>query len=99
MRSLHDARGYHNVFVTPTGEVPAGDGTFTAAHGRYTTSAVHPNDSGTYRFTDGETVVCTNAAGQTVTWTRLNHPVDANTAAGALTNYHPPVERPGNVRK
>ena len=68
--SVHDAKGFHNYVVLPTGNSPAGDGTFTAANGTYKTSADKPNDSGTYRFIDDNTVICTNAAGQTVTWKR-----------------------------
>jgi hypothetical protein len=64
----HDAQGYHNVLVTPTGNVPFGAGTFSAAFGHYQTSAPSPNDTGTYRFTDSATAVCTNAAGITAVW-------------------------------
>jgi TPR repeat protein len=66
--SVHDASGYKNYAVSPSGNTPAGDGTFSAANGRYTTSADEPNDSGTYHFLGDDTVICTNAAGQTVTW-------------------------------
>jgi len=70
MVSVHDASGYHNYVVLPTGNQPAGDGAFSAANGKWTATADKPNDSGTYRFTDNNTVVCTNAAGQVVTWRR-----------------------------
>ena len=93
--SIHDARGYRNFNVTSGGNTPTDSGTFTAANGRYHTSAAKPNDTGTYRFVDSETAECTNAAGQTLTWRRQGKPVDANTAAKALTNYSPPTERPG----
>lgn len=66
--SVHDANGFTNYVVTPNGNVPAGSGTFSAANGKYKTSAPQPNDSGTYHFLDDNTVVCSNAAGQTVTW-------------------------------
>ena len=68
MISVHDANGYANYIVTPTGNAPAGSGTFSAANGKYKTSAPQPNDSGTYHFLDDNTVICSNAAGQTVTW-------------------------------
>jgi hypothetical protein len=97
--SIHNAQGYRNFVVAQTGNVPAGDGTFSAANGRYTTSAQKPNDSGSYRFLDSDTVVCTNAAAQTVTWKRQGKPVDANVAAQALTGYAPPPDRPGNLTK
>jgi hypothetical protein len=97
--SVHNAQGYRNFVVTQTGNIPAGSGTFSAANGRYTTSAEKPNDSGSYRFLDSETAVCTNAAGQTVTWKRQAKPVDANVGARALTEYAPPTGRPGNLTK
>jgi hypothetical protein len=99
MISVHNAHGYRNSVVASTGQVPAGQGSFAAANGRYTAGAPKPNDSGTYRFTDSETVVCTNSAGQTVTWKRTAKPVDANTAAKALTGYQPPSSRPGTLDK
>jgi TPR repeat protein len=70
MVSVHDANGFKNYVVLPTGNQPAGTGTFSATNGRYQTSADKPNDSGTYRFIDDNSVICTNAAGQTATWTR-----------------------------
>jgi hypothetical protein len=97
--SVHDARGYRNSLVTNTGTIPAGQGSFAAANGRYSAAAPKPNDSGTYHFTDSETVVCTNSAGQTVTWRRTARPVDANTAAKSLTGYQPPSSRPGTLDK
>jgi hypothetical protein len=65
-----NAQGYSNFVVAQTGNIPAGDGTFSAANGRYTTSAEEPNDSGSYRFLNKDTVECTNAAGQMLTWKR-----------------------------
>ncbi len=97
--SVHDSLGYRNFVVTATGNVPMDSGTFSAANGKYRSSAARPNDSGTYRFLDSETAVCTNAAGQTVTWKRKAKPVEANVAAKAVTGYSPPTERPGTVVK
>lgn len=104
IRSMHDAAGYHNFIVAPTGDVDAGTGTFSAADGKYYTNAPAPNDTGTYRFVGEDTAVCTNAAGQTVTWKRVksspavpaSKPVDANVAAKRTTGYTPPTSRPGN---
>jgi TPR repeat protein len=73
--SVHNANGYSNFVVTPNGNTPAGSGTFSAANGHYTAQAPPPNDSGTYRFLNSDTMVCTNAAGQTATWKRANMPV------------------------
>ena len=70
MVSVHNAKGYTNSWRSPSGSTPAGSGGFTAADGKYRTTAPSPNDSGTYQFTDDDTVVCTNAAGQTATWRR-----------------------------
>lgn len=97
MVSVHDERGYKNYLRLPDGNSSAGEGTFSAANGSYATSAVKPNDSGTYRFINDSTVVCTNAAGQTVTWKRatapeaeaggpaLSHPVTAPVQPSATT--------------
>ena len=81
--SVHDASGYHNYVVLPTGNQPAGDGAFSAANGKWTAGADKPNDSGTYHFTNNNTIVCTNAAGQTVTWIRdaSFHPTPAPSPA------------------
>lgn len=87
--SIHDAGGYRNFVLTPSGRVPAGNGSFSAADGRYATSADKPNDAGTYRFLDDDAVVCTNAAGQTLTWKR-SKAAAPSLAAGGNT-------RPGNA--
>lgn len=71
MVSIHDAAGYHNFWRGPDGDKPAGDGGFSAANGKYTTTAPWPNNAGTYRFTSDGIAVCTNAAGATVTWRRV----------------------------
>jgi TPR repeat protein len=70
MISVHDQDGYKNFIVTPSGNQPFGDGTFSAANGRWSSSAPPPNDGGTYHFLSPDAVVCTNSAGQTVTWRR-----------------------------
>src|ERR1700722_9154210 len=68
MVSVHNANGFANYFVLPTGYSPAGNGTFSAANGPHTTNAASPNNAGTYRFVNNDAVICTNAAGQTLTW-------------------------------
>lgn len=85
--SIHDASGYRNFVVGPA-NVPAGNGSFSAANGKYSTSAPAPNDSGTYHFLNNDTVVCTNAAGQTLTWKRskASAVAPASTAATAAAN-------------
>jgi TPR repeat protein len=107
--SIHDANGYRNFVRTPTGDVPADVGTFSAANGKWSSSAAAPNNGGVYHFVGNDTVVATNAAGQTVTWIRDKSaaasapalaakspaPVDANTAANRGTGYVPPSGRPG----
>ncbi len=106
--SIHDAGGYRNSWRSPQGDAPAGNGAFSAADGNYTATATWPNNSGTYRFLNDRVVVCTNAAGQTVKWTRIAAaapdaraaaaagPVEANVAAHRTTGYVPPTSRPGN---
>ncbi|HYM27557.1 MAG TPA: tetratricopeptide repeat protein [Steroidobacteraceae bacterium] len=80
--SLHDAAGYHNHFHGPTGNTPAGEGTFSAADGRYSAQAPQPNDAGVYHFTSDDTVVCTNAAGQTAVWKRTQAPAAPGSFGG-----------------
>jgi TPR repeat protein len=74
MRSVHNGNNYTNYVVTNTGEQPAGTGTFQAANGKYTTSAPYPNNAGVYHFVGNDAVVCVNAAGQSLTWTRYKAP-------------------------
>jgi TPR repeat protein len=85
MLSVHDEGGYKNYVVAPTGNVPAGDGTFQAAHGKYTTSAPAPNNAGIYHFIGANIVVCTNAAGQTLTWKRYNGPTPVAATSSPAT--------------
>jgi TPR repeat protein len=73
--SIHDGRGFKNYTLVPNGALPAGDGTFSAADGKWTTSSAPPNNTGTYHFTNDNTVVCTNALGQTVVWQRDDSPL------------------------
>ncbi len=98
--SIHDASGYKNYVRLPTGDAPAGDGTFSAANGKWSSNAAAPNNGGVYHFISKDIVVATNAIGQTVTWKREKEvatgPVDGNTAARRTTGYIPPSERPGN---
>ena len=70
MISVHDTNGYKNFFLTPTGYALAGSGAFSAASGIWVADAAPPNNGGTYRFVDDNTVICGNALGQTVTWKR-----------------------------
>jgi hypothetical protein len=74
--SVHDAKGYRNYVRGLGGDTPADDGTFSAANGIYHTSAPSPNAGGVYYFQNNDTAVCTNSAGQIVTWRRIK------TAAG-----------------
>jgi TPR repeat protein len=94
--TVHDEAGYRNYFVTPAGNVPAGNGTFAAASGSYTTSAIAPNNAGTYHFVDRDTVVCTNAAGQTLTWKRSQTAGAAASPPVAPVPAAAPAVRPGN---
>lgn len=81
MRSVHSETGFANYIVTNSGEQLAGNGTFQAANGKYTTSAPYPNNAGVYHFIGNDTVVCVNAAGQSLTWTRYKAPGAAHAAA------------------
>ena len=80
MISVHDASGYSNYLLTPTGYTFAGSGAFSAANGIWLAAAPPPDNGGTYHFVDSNTAVCSNAAGQTVTWERDSTPLTQHTA-------------------
>ena len=92
MVSVHDASGYKNYVVTPSGNQPAGDGTFSAANGKWTSSAAKPNNVGVYHFISPDIVVCTNSAGQTVTWRRDKSAQPTQTPPPGLDE--PPAPQP-----
>lgn len=73
--SIHDANGYRNYVLTPTGFVFAGSGAYSAANGIWMAAAPAPNNGGTYHFVDSNTVIASNAVGQTVTWRRDDTPL------------------------
>jgi TPR repeat protein len=94
--SLHDASGYRNHLHSGAGDTPAGQGGFSAANGRYTAVAPKPNDAGTYHFSSDDTVVCTNAAGQTTIWKRLKSSAPGAMPGGAAATaaVTPPASSP-----
>jgi hypothetical protein len=94
MLSVHDEGGYKNYVVAPAGNVPAGDGTFQAVNGKYATSAPAPNNAGTYHFIGANTVVCTNAAGQTLIWKRYNGSTPVAAASSPATPSPAPSPQP-----
>src|SRR5579863_2898700 len=56
--SLHDASGFRNYFVTPTGLTFAGSGAFSATNGIWFAASPPPNNGGTYHFVDNNTAIC-----------------------------------------
>src|SRR5271165_6044960 len=50
--SLHDANGFRNYVLTPTGFTFAGSGAFSAVNGIWFAADPPPNNGGTYRFAD-----------------------------------------------
>lgn len=92
--AVHDANGFTGWVVTPTGNTPTGTGTFSASNGHYTTSSPPPNNTGVYHFVTKDAVVCTNAAGQTVTWTRTTMPVPKAVPAPAPAPAPAPPQGP-----
>jgi hypothetical protein len=86
--SVHSSSGFKNYVLLPEGSMPVGEGKFSAADGRWTAAADEPNDSGTYRFIDNDSVFCTNAAGQSVTWKRHKGAVPPVIGAGAVYPSH-----------
>lgn len=102
MISLHDANGYKNYILTPTGFNFAGSGAFSAANGIWFAAAPPPDNGGTYRFVDSNTAICSNAVGQTVTWRRDNTPLGHGVAPPAqpadASPKRPPALDPGTSR-
>jgi TPR repeat protein len=90
--SVHDASGFKNFVRLPNGNAPTGEGAFSAANGRYTTSDPSPNDSGSYKFIGETTVICTNAAGQSAIWKRIAAP--APNAVAVSAPHAAVVQRP-----
>ena len=90
--SIHDPNGYRNFVRVPSGDTPVGEGTFSAKNGIYRTSEPAPNAGGVYYFKDNNTAVCTNSAGQIVTWRRLK---DAQGAAVTGPATGPATAPPG----
>ncbi len=90
--SVHDANGYNNYVLTPTGYTFAGSGAFSAANGIWFAAAPPPQNGGTYRFVDNDTAICGNAVGQTVTWKRDSTPLPG--VAGSASQ--PPAPTPGS---
>jgi len=82
--SLHDASGFRNYFVTPTGLTFAGSGAFSASNGIWFAASPPPNNGGTYHFVNNNTAICSNAVGQTVTWRRDSTPLGQGIAPPSL---------------
>lgn len=100
MISVHDTNGYRNFLLTPTGYAFAGSGAFSAANGIWIAEAAPPNNGGAYHFIDGNTVICSNALGQSVTWRRDSTPLTqlgvsapAAQPSGDTSNVVPPKEQ------
>jgi hypothetical protein len=95
MISTHDATGYKTYMVLPTGNALAGQGAFSAVNGKWTADAPAPNNGGRYYFIGNNTAVCTNAAGQKLTWHRQT---SASTGGGTQLppNPNPPSPAPGD---
>lgn len=92
--SLHDASGFRNYFVTPTGLTFAGSGAFSASNGIWFAASPPPNNGGTYRFVDNNTAICSNAVGQTVTWRRDSTPLGQGIAPPSLPETTAPTSLP-----
>jgi hypothetical protein len=97
--SVHDGNGYKNYVRGSAGDTPAGEGTFSAANGRFKSSAESPNDGGVYYFSNKDTAVCTNLAGQIVTWRRIKTAAGAPVAAAPKPTSDPTVTPPPSSGK
>ena len=93
--SVHDVNGYSNYVLTPTGFTFAGSGAYSATNGIWLAAAPPPNNGGTYHFVDSNTVICSNAAGQTVTWKRDSTPLAQPAARGSQSGASGSYSQPG----
>jgi len=85
--SIHDTKSYKNYVILPQGAAPAGSGSFAAAGGTWTSANTPaPFNTGSYNFIDNNSVLCTNAVGQSCLWQRDNLPLPqiVGTAATAV---------------
>jgi uncharacterized membrane protein YgcG len=85
--SIHDTKSYKNYVILPQGAAPAGSGAFAAAGGTWTSdNTPAPFNTGSYNFIDNNSVLCTNAVGQSCLWQRDNLPLPpiVGTAATAV---------------
>jgi hypothetical protein len=85
--SVHDTKSYKNYVIMPQGAAPAGSGQFAAAGGTWTSNNTPaPFNTGSYNFIDNNSVLCTNAVGQSCLWQRDNLPLPpiVGTAATAV---------------
>jgi hypothetical protein len=94
--SVHDAEGYKNYVLTPTGFTFAGSGAFSAANGIWFAAAPPPNNGGTYHFVDSNTAICSNAVGQSVTWKRDRTPLPQGAASHSEQDVPAQSARPSH---
>ncbi len=80
VQSIHDGSGYRNYVRLPSSVTPAGNGSFSAANGRWSAAAAAPDNAGTYKFIDDNTAICTNAVGASVIWRRNDGALPAGIA-------------------
>jgi hypothetical protein len=91
--SVHDANGETTYLQSATGITLANVAKFSAANGIWFAAVAPPNNAGTYRFVNKDKAICTNAIGQTVTWTRDSTPL-TQTAAPAVSPPAPQTPLP-----
>ena len=72
--SVHDANGYANYVVSGDTITFVVSGSYSAANGVWTATPGVGN-SGSYHFTDRDTVVCANSTGLVLTWKRDHTPL------------------------
>ena len=80
VESVHDGSGYKNYVRLPASVTPAGNGSFSAANGKWAAAAAAPDNSGTYKFTNDYTITGTNSAGQAVIWRTSDDPLPSGIA-------------------
>ncbi len=93
--SVHDANGYSNYIVSGDSVTFVVSGSYSAANGIWTATPGVGN-SGSYHFTDRDTVVCANSTGLVLTWKRDHTPLGKYASAAPAEEAEARDATPGS---
>jgi hypothetical protein len=96
--SVHDANGYANYVVSGDTITFVVSGSYSAANGIWTATPGVGN-SGSYHFTDRDTVVCANSTGLVLTWKRDHTPLGRFASAAPAQEPDANDAQPGSNQR